>query len=62
MGTFHQPTANRFSTARQEPVGGGQGHSVCNNLGYCVLYSITNDALYNYTKVRKFLRPTANKF
>ena len=25
VGTFHQPTANGFSTARQKPVGGGGG-------------------------------------
>ena len=35
--TFHQPTANCFSTARQKPAGGGGGHSVCDNLGYCGL-------------------------
>ena len=39
--TFCQPTANRFSTAGQKPVGGGGGggggHSVCDSLGYCGL-------------------------
>ena len=40
---FHQPTANRFGTARQNPVcggGGGRGHRVNRVTQYLVLLGV----------------------